>query len=278
MDTTRRELLAALAAPALAGQAKSQVTRYVRYSRRGAVSYGILDGETIREIQGPLFGKHAETGTTVKLAEVKLLYPCQPPKILALAGNYKSHLGKGTPFKNPEIFYKPVSSLQNPGDPIVLPKTSTNVHYEGELVLVIGRRLKDATVEQARAGIFGVACGNDVSEREWQNGPQKDVQWWRAKGADTFGPVGPVIARGLDYGNLLLQTRLNGKTVQKQSTADLIYDGPTTVSFVSRFVTLTPGDLIFTGTPGTTGAIKAGDVVEVEIEGIGILRNPVAAG
>ncbi|MCS7316470.1 MAG: fumarylacetoacetate hydrolase family protein, partial [Bryobacterales bacterium] len=123
--------------------------------------------------------------------------------------------------------------------------------------------------------IFGVTCGNDVSERDWQ---KSDIQWWRAKGADTFAPMGPAIARGLDYGNLRLRTRLNGKVVQEQSTADLLFDGPAIVSFASRYVTLEPGDVIFTGTPGTTQAVKPGDVIEVEIEGIGVLRNPVIAG
>ena len=115
-----------------------------------------------------------------------------------------------------------------------------------------------------------------MSERDWQNGPRKDLQWWRAKGADTFAPLGPAIVTGLDYGNLMLETRLNGEVVQKQSTADLTFDCPAIVSWVSRWVTLLPGDVIYTGTPGSTRAMKPGDVVEVEIEGIGVLRNPVA--
>jgi 2-keto-4-pentenoate hydratase/2-oxohepta-3-ene-1,7-dioic acid hydratase in catechol pathway len=217
------------------------------------------------------------TGTKHKLSNVKLLYPIEPPKILALAGNYRSHLGEKKPFANVEVFYKPTTALQNPEDPIVIPPDATNVHYEGELVLVIGKRARNVSVAEARDVIFGVTCGNDVSEREWQNGPQKDVQWWRAKGADTFAPLGPCIATGLDYGNLLLQTRLNGKVVQKQSTAELIFDGPTTISFVSKYMTLLPGDLIYTGTPGTTSKMNPGNVVEVEIEGIGILRNSVVA-
>jgi 2-keto-4-pentenoate hydratase/2-oxohepta-3-ene-1,7-dioic acid hydratase in catechol pathway len=175
----------------------------------------------------------------------------------------------------PEIFYKPVSSLQNPGDPIVFPQGATNVHYEGELVLVIGKRVKNASPDEARAAIFGITCGNDVSERDWQNGPDKDLQWWRAKGADTFAPLGPVVVTGLDTGNLLLQTRLNGEVVQQQSTADLMFDCPSIVSWISRAVTLEPGDVIYTGTPGTTRAMKPGDMVEVEVEGVGVLRNPV---
>jgi 2-keto-4-pentenoate hydratase/2-oxohepta-3-ene-1,7-dioic acid hydratase in catechol pathway len=145
------------------------------------------------------------------------------------------------------------------------------------LVIVIGRQLKNALLEDARSAIFGVTCGNDISEREWQNGPHKDLQWWRAKGSDTFGPLGPCIATGLDYGNLLLTTRLNGEVVQQESTADLLFDCTTVVSHISHWVTLEPGDIIYTGTPGATRKMNPGDVVEVEIEGIGVLRNPVVA-
>lgn len=272
--TSRRELLAgALAAPAAAPAAA--VTRYVRFRKGPLTAYGILDGETIREVRGAPFAKVEETGTRHKLEEVKLLFPCTPPKVLAVGLNYKSHIGNRKPPSRPEIFYKPTSSLQNPGDPIVIPEGAKNVHYEGELVVVIGKRTRRVFPDQAREAIFGVTCGNDVSERDWQNGEDKDLQWWRAKGADTFGPFGPSIAAGLDYGNLLLQTRLNGQVVQKQSTSDLLFDPPAIVSWVSRFVTLLPGDIIFTGTPGQTRPVKPGDTVEVEIEGIGVLRNPV---
>ena len=144
-------------------------------------------------------------------------------------------------------------------------------------MVVIGKRASRVSVAEAREAIFGVTAGNDVSEREWQNGAKKDVQWWRAKGADTFAPLGPSIVRGLDYGKLGIQTRLNGNVVQKDSTANLVHDCPTTVSFISQFVTLLPGDLIYTGTPGTTKRMNPGDVVEVEIEGIGILRNKIVA-
>jgi 2-keto-4-pentenoate hydratase/2-oxohepta-3-ene-1,7-dioic acid hydratase in catechol pathway len=241
------------------------LTQYVRYQIDSRIACGILDGTTVREIRGGLFGNHAETGVTHALDSVKLLYPCEPSKILAVGRNYKSHLGDRQAPDRPEMFYKPVSALQHPGDPIVIPAEASNVHFEGELVIVIG----------PGASIFGVTCGNDVSERDWQNGPRKDLQWWRAKGADTFAPLGPAIVTGLDYGNLMLETRLNGESVQKQSTADLTFDGPAIVAWVSRWVTLVPGDVIYTGTPGNTRAMHPGDVVEVEIEGIGVLRNPV---
>ncbi|MBI3471266.1 MAG: fumarylacetoacetate hydrolase family protein [Candidatus Solibacter usitatus] len=260
-----------------AAQAQSPAVKFVRFRKGGQTAHGILDGDAIREIRGGLFDSRQESGAKHALKDVKLLYPVEPTKILALAGNYRSHLGQQPAHPYPEIFYKPVSALQNPEDPILIPKDATDVHYEGELVLVIGKRARNLSVAEAREAIFGVTCGNDVSERQWQNGKNKDVQWWRAKGADTFAPVGPVIARGLDYGRLAIQTRLNGKVVQKDSTSSLVHDGPATVSFVSRYLTLMPGDLIFTGTSGTTTRMVPGDVVEVEIEGIGVLRNKVAA-
>ena len=276
MQTTRRELLTLPATARLAAAAAAQgPLRYVRFRRGRSVTYGILQEDSVRELRGLLFANPQPTGAVYKLSEVKLLYPCQPRKILAVALNYKSHLGNRQPPTRPELFWKPVSALQNPGDPIVIPADAKNVHYEGELVLVMGRRLRNASPEQARQAIFGVTCGNDVSERDWQQG---DVQWWRAKGADTFAPMGPAIVCGLDYSKLRLRTRLNGEVVQEQSTGDLLFDGPAIVSFASRYVTLEPGDVIFTGTPGATRPVKPGDVVEVEIEGIGVLRNPVTAG
>lgn len=247
---------------------------YVRYRSGSNISYGILEGEIIRELTGDLFS-HRESEARHRLSEVKLLHPCTPGKILAVGLNYKSHLGARPSPPSPEIFYKPVTCLLNPEEPIVIPRDAVNVHYEGELVLVIGRRARNVSHEEARAAIFGVTCGNDVSERDWQHGPHKDLQWWRAKGADTFGPLGPAIVTGLDYGNLRLETRLNGEVVQKQATSDLIFDGPTIVSYISQWVTLLPGDVIYTGTPGSTRKLSPGDTVEVEIENIGVLRNTV---
>jgi 2-keto-4-pentenoate hydratase/2-oxohepta-3-ene-1,7-dioic acid hydratase in catechol pathway len=256
--------------------ATTVLTKYVRYRTDARTAYGILEGTVVREIAGDLFGHHEETGVTYPLSGVKLLYPCEPPKILAVGRNYSSHLGDRQQPDRPEMFYKPVSALQHTGEPIVIPADAANVHFEGELVIVIGKRVSGITAEEARAAIFGVTCGNDVSERDWQNGPRKDLQWWRAKGSDTFAPLGPAIVTGLDYGNLMLETRLNGEVAQKQSTADLVFDCPAVVSWVSRWVTLVPGDVIYTGTPGKTRAMKPGDVVEVEIEGIGVLENTVA--
>jgi 2-keto-4-pentenoate hydratase/2-oxohepta-3-ene-1,7-dioic acid hydratase in catechol pathway len=241
------------------------MTKFVRYWTSEKTSHGVLEGATVHEIRGGLFDPVERTGTTHGLNSVNLLYPCEAPKIFCVGLNYRSHLGGRKAPESPEIFYKPISALQNPGDPIRTPLDSVNMHFEGELVAVMG----------ANNAIFGVTCGNDVSERDWQHGPNKDLQWWRAKGADTFGPLGPVIVTGLDYGNLRLTTRLNGKVMQEQSTSDLIFDLPTIVAYISKWVTLTPGDLIYTGTPGSTSKMNPGDVVEVEIESIGILSNPV---
>ena len=264
----------ALGAAAAAG---SGVTKYVRFQSGGAIAYGVLNGETVETIRGNLFGSYKMTGTRHKLSEVKLLAPCTPSKVLAVGLNYQSHLGERKPSAHPEIFYKPITCLQHPGEPIVIPSDARNVHYEGELVVVMGKKASHVSAAQAKETIFGVCCGNDVSERDWQGGPNKDLQWWRAKGADTFGPLGPAIVRGLDYGNLLLQTRLNGEVMQKQNTSDLIFDCPTIVSFISQYVALEPGDVIYTGTPAHTSRMKPGDVVEVDIEGVGVLRNTIAS-
>ena len=251
------------------------MTRYIRYSTATSTSYGILDGDTVQALPGGLFDSLVPTGVTHKLADVKLLAPIQPGKILAVGRNYKSHLGTRPQPETPEMFYKPVSSLQNPGDPIVIPRDATDVHSEGEMVVVVGRRLSKASVEEAGEAVFGVTAGNDVSDRNWQNGEKKDLQWWRAKGSDTFAPLGPVIVAGVDYTNLLLQTRINGETVQKQYTSDLIFPIPTVLHWISQWVTLLPGDIVYSGTPGNTKRMHPGDVVEVELEQAGILRNPV---
>jgi 2-keto-4-pentenoate hydratase/2-oxohepta-3-ene-1,7-dioic acid hydratase in catechol pathway len=250
------------------------VPSFIRYRSGSVVTYGLLEGDTVRELRGDLF-QHNETGVQHKLPQVTLLHPCTPGKILAVGLNYRSHLGSRAQPAHPEMFYKPVTALLDPEGEIALPRDSTDVHYEGELVVVISSRVKNASPDEARAAIFGVTCGNDVSERQWQSGPAKDLQWWRAKGSDTFAPLGPAIVTGIDYGKLLLETRLNGNVVQKQFTSDLIFDCPAIVSYVSHWVTLLPGDIIYTGTPGSTKKMSAGDVVEVEIEGIGVLRNKV---
>lgn len=252
--------------------AGAQVTKYVRYSAAGKVSYGVLEGDVIRELAGNLFASPRRTGRSVALAKVHLLAPCEPGKVIAVGLNYQTHLGERPPAAYPGLFAKLPSSIIATEADIVYPRDAENLHYEGEMVVVIGKRAHDVSVGDAPSYVFGVTVGNDVSERNWQ---KNDLQWFRAKASDTFGPLGPAIASGLNYNDLLLQTRLNGEVVQSQRTKDLVFDVATVVSYVSRYVTLEPGDVIYTGTPGTTRAMKPGDVVEVELEGVGVLRNKV---
>lgn len=278
-------LAAWLMAPGRSAQAaevkNSEPAQYVRFQHQGSVSYGKLTGDQIIKLEGDLFGDHRATDTMIALSDVQLLPPTQPTQVLALAGNYRSHLDSATippKFQIVQPFFKSPSCLIGQDEAIVLPKDSSDVHFEAELVIVIGKRCSKVSEDQAMDYVFGITAGNDVSERIWQNDPdKKDIQWWRAKGADTFGPVGPVIATGIDYGNLKIQMKVNGQIVQDDNTSSLIHSIPKSVSVISQYVTLQPGDLIFTGTPGQTSALRAGDVCEVILEGVGTLRNPVVA-
>jgi len=200
----------------------------------------------------------------------------QPTKIIGIGTNYRLHaqeMGKPLP-EEPLMFLKPPSSVIRDGEPIQRPSGYEQVHYEGELGVVIKARTQRISRERALEAVAGYVCVNDVSVRELQ---KKDGQWTRAKGFDTFCPVGPRVVPGLDPSNLRITTRVNGQVKQDATTADLIFDVPTLIAFCSRYMTLEPGDIISTGTPSGVGNLAVGDVVEVEIEGIGILRNPVIA-
>jgi 2-keto-4-pentenoate hydratase/2-oxohepta-3-ene-1,7-dioic acid hydratase in catechol pathway len=251
------------------------ITRYVRYEAEGKVSFGILEDQTIRELHGDIFAGAEPTGRTLKLSGVKLLAPCRPANVAAVGRNYKSHIAdRGiAPAAHPGLFWKPSSCIIGTGENIILPEGAANTHYEAEMVLVIGSKTKNVSKTDAARHVFGVTAGNDVSERDWQ---KNDLQWFRAKGSDTFGVLGPAIVQGLNYNDLLVESRLNGEVCQSQRTSDLIFDVPAIVSYVSQFVTLMPGDVIYTGTPGNTKAMKPGDVIEVEVEGVGVLRNVIA--
>jgi 2-keto-4-pentenoate hydratase/2-oxohepta-3-ene-1,7-dioic acid hydratase in catechol pathway len=258
-----------------AGMGQGKVTRYLRFRAGKTVAYGILEGDVVHQLKGNLFGKWERTEKTHPLKEVRILVPSpRPTKVIALAGNYKDHLGDKEPPKTPEPFFKLPSSLLRHGGRIIQPKDHAPVHYEAELVVVIGKRARNVTPEQALDFVLGITCGNDISARDWQ---QNDVQWWRAKGSDTFGPVGPYIVSGLDYNNLAMELRVNGEVRQKTNTKNQIHDLATTISFISKRITLRPGDLIFTGTPGKTQGMEIGDSVEVEIQGVGILKNKLVA-
>jgi 2-keto-4-pentenoate hydratase/2-oxohepta-3-ene-1,7-dioic acid hydratase in catechol pathway len=267
-------VVAAVLAAGPASAAERKVTRFARFEVDGKVAYGLVEGDRVRQIEGDLFGRWKPTEETHALAEVKLLVPTVPTKVLACAGNYKSHLGGAPPHPYPELFSKVPSCLIACGEEVVIPKGTAEVHHEGEMVIVIGKRAKNVPKERALDYVLGVTCGNDISARDWQ---KADVQWWRAKGSDTFGPCGPWIASGIDYDNLHLELRVNGEVRQEERTSNMEHGVASIVSWASRHVTLEPGDLIFTGTPGKTTAIKPGDVMEVELEGVGTLRNTVRA-
>jgi 2-keto-4-pentenoate hydratase/2-oxohepta-3-ene-1,7-dioic acid hydratase in catechol pathway len=199
-----------------------------------------------------------------------------PSKIVGIGQNYRAHaaeMGKGIP-EEPLMFLKPPSSVIGDGVPIERPAGYERVDFEGELGVVIGKRAKNVSREDALEYVAGYVCVNDVSCRDLQ---KKDGQWARAKGFDSFCPVGPRVVPGLDPSNLRITTRLNGVVKQDSSTSDMIFDVPTIIAFVSRHMTLEQGDVITTGTPAGVANLSPGDVVEVEISGIGILRNPVVA-
>ncbi|MDE0102188.1 MAG: fumarylacetoacetate hydrolase family protein [Bryobacterales bacterium] len=275
MAITRRHLLAgaALASAGIPGlRAESGVKHYVRYRQGRNRAFGELEGDTIYPLEGSPLQTRTRTGAKVALSDVNLLFPITAPKVFAVGLNYKSHLAGREEPKNPEIFFKPTTSLQHPGAPIIIPPGSKNTHFEAEFVIVVGKRAKGVSESDAADYILGYTCGNDVSERDWQGG---DLQWWRGKGCDTFGPMGPSIAVGLDYMDSEITLRLNGEVKQQQKISDLLFKPEKIVSFISTYVTLQPGDVIFTGTPGSTSAMKHGDICEVEVSGIGILKNPV---
>lgn len=257
--------------------------RIVRFSAQGSVRYGVLDADTISGLEGTLFTHFADyarsfrfDGSTWKLQEVTLLAPCLPSKVVCLGLNYHSH-AKETGLSLPSvplIFLKPSTAIIGPNERIVLPRLSRRVDYEGELGVVIGRQAKDVSEDKAGEYILGYTCFNDVTERIIQG---EDGQWTRAKSYDTFAPIGPWIETDLDASDLKLETRLNGDLRQSARTSDLIFGVSQLVSFISEAMTLQPGDVIATGTPSGIGPVSPGDVVEVTIENIGTLRNPIAS-
>jgi len=253
---------------------ESKIMKFVRFKAGDVEAYGLVENDKVRRLSGDLFSEWQKTDQTYPLADIQILVPTQPQKVLALAGNYRDHLGDKPVPEIPEPFFKLPSSLQRHLGPVRQPKDHEAVHYEAELVLVIGKRARKVSESEAMKYVLGVTCGNDISARHWQ---RNDVQWWRAKGSDTFGPCGPYIVTGLDVNQLNMELRVNGEVKQKTNTRNLIFNVARIVSFISQSVTLEPGDLIFTGTPGKTQPMQIGDKVEVEIEGIGILENHLVA-
>ena len=253
--------------------------RIARYTLGEDPTYGIVQGdpgeEWIAETQGdPLYQPVVLTGNRVLLADARLLAPVIPrSKVVGIGKNYAAHALEmgGEPPAEPLMFLAPNTAVVGPGDPVVMPPQSNEVHYEGELAVVISRICKDVPVQRVRDVIFGYTCANDVTARDLQ---RTDGQWARAKGFDTFCPLGPWIETELDTGGLSIVTRLDGEVVQDGTTADMIHDVAELVSYVSQAFTLLPGDVILTGTPAGVGPVAAGQRVEVEIEGIGTLSNP----
>jgi len=257
--------------------------RIVRFFVQGKIKYGVFDGDAIRGLRGTPFARSGGSAILQKLDgsaygpdEVKLLAPCVPSKIVALGLNYRRHAEETKlPLPSvPLIFLKPSTAVIGPDDKIVLPRDSTRVDYEGELGIVIGRRMKDVSQDRVNDYILGYTCVNDVSERHVQ---KADGQWTRAKGYDTFAPLGPWIETDVNPNDLKVETYLNGELRQSARTSDLIFGVAEVVSFISGVMTLLPGDVIATGTPSGIGRMSPGDVVEVKIEGIGTLRNFVVA-
>jgi 2-keto-4-pentenoate hydratase/2-oxohepta-3-ene-1,7-dioic acid hydratase in catechol pathway len=265
-------LLCAMGA-ALSYAADDQPRKYLRFHFEGADYYGYLIDDTIFELDGDFLDGGAETGRTIPLAGVELLAPVEPSKIFGVALNYRSHGGSASAGP-PGLFAKPPSALLAQGGAIVMPADSADLHFEGEMVVVIGKTARNVSVADAPGHVFGVTVGNDVTERSY---PFHPFHVLRSKGADTFAPLGPWVVPGLDYDSLALTTRLNGEVVQHDTTGAMIHSVAALVSHISATFTLEPGDLVYTGTPGRTRAMRAGDVVEVWLEGVGTLRNTVAA-
>lgn len=248
--------------------------KFVRFRAGGMPRYGILEDGRVTEIRGSIYGRYRRARTSYPLARVRLLPPCEPTKIVAVGLNYRDHAAEfGHPIPDePILFLKPLTALIGPGDRIVHPAISQRVDHEAELAIVMRRRGRNIPRGQALRYVLGYTCHNDVTARDLQN---KDGQWTRAKSFDTFAPLGPYIATGLDPHRLHIEARVGGEVRQSSNTDQLIFDVPTLVAFVSQVMTLHPGDVIVTGTPPGVGPLKRGDVVEVEIEGIGVLRNRV---
>jgi 2-keto-4-pentenoate hydratase/2-oxohepta-3-ene-1,7-dioic acid hydratase in catechol pathway len=239
------------------------------------VLQGLISGDTVREVSGDILGKWSVTNRSWPLTDVKLLTPVVPSKIVCLGRNYLDHAAEfnNVPPKEPLIFLKPPSSLLDPEDPIVLPPNVRRIDYEGELAIVISRecsQLQDGS--DIRPYVAGYTCLNDVSARDYQ---ALDKQWTRAKGFDTFCPLGPVLETEFDVARGNIQTLLNGVRKQYSPLTAMLFPVDVIIPWVSRVMTLLPGDVIATGTPAGVGPIEAGDFVEVIIEGIGTLRNPV---
>jgi 2-keto-4-pentenoate hydratase/2-oxohepta-3-ene-1,7-dioic acid hydratase in catechol pathway len=249
-----------------------------RFDYNGNILYGRVEGERVQLWEGNPFSEYTESKESVPLSRLKALIPVTPSKIVCVGQNYREHIKElGVPVpEEPVIFLKPPSCLVGPDEPILYPPQAARVDYEGELALIIKEPMKDIPTEDTLRFLLGVSCFNDVTERSMA---QKDpFLLTLSKGFDTFGAFGPYIATGLNPDNLRVKTYLNGDLRQDDTTANCVFDVKYILSFVSRVMTLLPGDVVITGTPKGIGPMKAGDLIEVEVEGVGRLTNTVKPG
>ncbi|MBW2623819.1 MAG: fumarylacetoacetate hydrolase family protein [Deltaproteobacteria bacterium] len=237
---------------------------------------GLLEEETVFETSGGIFGPYKKTGASFAADQVSFLAPCDPSKVVCVGLNYKDHAEESSSDlpEEPLLFLKPSSAVIGPGDDIVLPSNSRRIDFEAELAVVMGKRAKGVSQAESLEYVLGYTCLNDVSARDFQ---MKDGQWTRAKGHDTFCPMGPAIVTGLDPTDLAVQAVSNGEIKQDSRTSFLIFNVPHLIEYISRIMTLEPGDIIATGTPAGVGPLAAGDTIEIKVEGVGSLVNPVVA-
>jgi 2-keto-4-pentenoate hydratase/2-oxohepta-3-ene-1,7-dioic acid hydratase in catechol pathway len=250
--------------------------RLVRFRHGDRIATGALEpgSDEIRVLRGTFFEDPLPTGETVELGDVLLLAPVLPSKLVCVGKNYAAHaaeFGMQVP-EEPLLFLKPSTAVVGPGDPIRLLPISRRIDFEGELAVVIGRLARGVRAEDAYKYILGYTCANDVTLRDLQ---KADDQWARAKGFDGSAPIGPWIETDLDPNDVIVRTRLNGEIRQQASTSDMVFGVATLIEYITFFMTLLPGDILLTGTPEGVGALTDGDVVEVEVEGVGVLRNEV---
>lgn len=249
--------------------------RLARFSLDGANHYGVVEGDLITKLAEPFFSQVIRTDQSFPLAAVKLLPPVEPTKIVCIGLNFQDHAAEigQTTQSEPLMFFKPPSTLIGSGETIVLPKQSNQVELEVEMAMVVGKQAKDVSIADAKEHVLGFTIANDVTARDVQF---SDLQWARSKGFDTFGPLGPWIETDFDPANKALVSRVNGQLRQRGNTSMMVSDPYFLFSFVSQNLTLFPGDIILTGSPAGISTITKGDLVECEIEGIGVLSNPVA--
>jgi 2-keto-4-pentenoate hydratase/2-oxohepta-3-ene-1,7-dioic acid hydratase in catechol pathway len=248
--------------------------KIIRFQTPAGSEFGIVEGTAVYRAEGGYATGFRPGGRAGELREFTLLSPCQPTKIVALGRNYAAHAaqhGFEVP-SQPLIFLKPPSAVIGPGEAVVCPPQSAQVENEVELAVVIGQRARNVAAVDAWDYVLGYTCANDVTARDLQ---RSDDQWSRAKGFDTFAPLGPWIVTELDPSDLTIACRVNGQVNQQASTATMVFKIPQVIEFITAAMTLEPGDVILTGTPEGISPIRPGDQVEVEIEGIGVLRNPV---